>query len=49
MIVWSDEHECYVIDHEALDDALDHAAEEYGLERSEHAREVGRLVAGLQD
>lgn len=32
-----------------LNDLLDTMEEEYDMERSEHAREVGRLVAGLQD
>jgi len=32
-----------------LEETVDHLAEEFDLERSEHVREVGRSVAQLRD
>jgi len=32
-----------------LNEALDHAAEELNIERSDHAKELGKMVANLQD
>jgi len=32
-----------------LEETVDHLAEELGLERSEHVRQVGRSVAELRD
>lgn len=38
-----------VIDSDALENLLDYMEEEYDIERSERAREIGRRMAHLRD